>query len=93
MNVPRPFCRTASLSVLLIVCDQLLDALVADGDGCDETDDVTSGSGSVVSTAEYCFRFRRKPLTEPPRGRHRQYSSDRAAARRMITPSDTLSRA
>jgi len=62
----------ASLGVRLIVCDQLLETLVTDGDACDDTDDVTSGSGSgsAVSTAEYCFRFRSKaPVLD---GRHRQ---------------------
>jgi len=70
--VPLPFWRTASLPVRLNVCDQLLEALVTDGDGCDDTDDVTSGSGSAVETATYCFRFRCELLVAPPVGRHRQ---------------------
>ena len=75
----------------MIVVDQLLDALVTDGDGCDDTDDVTSGSGSVVNTGQYCFRFRRELVVEPPSGRHRQYSTASAPARTMIIPTERLS--
>jgi len=67
--IPLPFCISPSLPGRFIVCVQLLEAV---GDGCDETDGDTSGSGSDVDIAEYCFRFRSALLVAPPDDRHRQ---------------------